>query len=304
MKKNIINDYLYSKKDSLLLGLLYHLLVLIYPNYIIVSLSNETLKTCNKDLLTVIGLYDFFQTYKLFALILLLCSAIIIPYLIVIVKRKIVKRFIEIDNLKYKNYVNLLADINTIVGDKKNRFYKAYKDISSHGIEAGEIFKKITQPQLQIESIGTNIYIHFKNLHKEAENLRISIMECKNESITKYIFFYPRQFTPHTSIIDLNTNKSTAGYALRNRRIIVIEDTKNNKDYFQNPREVEQRKKSSILSFPVVDEDNLVIFIITLCAKNKVFIEKNLDYYNKILLIFSERLLIEYYLFNLKESIK
>ncbi|WP_347455338.1 hypothetical protein [Acinetobacter thermotolerans] len=208
--------------------------------------------------------------------------------------------------------VVLLATIETVVEEKRKRFATAVENLLQNGTNqptASTVFKNITQPEKQIQSIIKALEACYKTLYPKIY-FKIALMEVENHTLKKWAYFLPYTARPNTSIDELKSPESAISQALASKSIVVVEDVQKELTKTQNKKYIKGSTKShenwSQLCYPIRSiTSNEVIFIICIAAKEANFFhndQESLRSYEWLLDFFSSRLALEHSLAELKEK--
>lgn len=271
-----------------------YLLTVFYPNYIVISYTLKDLMSFNIGILKAINTYEFIINYRAFFNIIVIISIFIIPA----IGYSLEKKFI---NNTYKELYDavqkLLFGLGNVVDTKRKRFCE-YLSNKHEGASPEDTFKKITQPKVQILEIFNNIKYTFSSLTGDVE-LKMSIIYCENNRLNNY--FFHSDDNPTVSVEDLKENESTAKLCLKNKKIVLIPNTsRREKDQWFYESDLNNTK--SVICYPIINGKKIE-YIISLTSKEKnLFKTKYRNLYDFILKEFSDRIILENYLLNLKRS--
>lgn len=275
-----------------------YLLLMIYPNYVILSFSIDAISKFNKDVLFFFGEFKFIAEHPLRVNAVLILSIFLIPGIIYCFQANFDKK----KESNEKTLSALIGIINTIILEKKRRFFSTYKNLLvKETVTSDDIFLNITKPKDQIFIICNNLYAGFINIFPNID-IRLTILCCKDSLFVSCFYYYPG-VNPVTTMDEFNAG-SASRYALQSKKIFLIPNTtkeKNPKKFFHKENVSPSRIVKSILSYPIIDEDGEVIFVINISSnKENVLLKKYLEKYTLILDAFAERILIEYYLYEMR----
>lgn len=277
-----------------------YLLTIIYPNYIIISYTVNTVKDLNVTFLKFINIFDIILDHRALFNFVFISSVFIIPGIVFSLSK------IFADN-KLKFVAELLSTIlfslNQVVETKRKRFldYKIYA--LENNPDKEHIFATITQPLQQIIKIFDGVKYSFSKICKD-EDIKVSIIKCSNNKLSNYI--YHSDDAPNISIEQLIQNKSTARHVISKKKPLLIQNT--DKKYLLNSKPWFYKGENdicdikSIYCFPV-KSGNQIIFIVTLTSKEPLtFRNKHKNAYDFMLNEFGSRLILESYLLDIKHN--
>ena len=258
----------------------------LYPNLVIILYSFQEIRDAFSAYIKARNLSAYISLINIAVIV----SLFIVPGIIYYVINRV-----DVGKMQLKRKVmnETLSGIENIMRAKKERF-NAINNERQRNVRETNVFRKVTQPRLQILEIFKNSVDVFR---KVCENTSIkgSLIECQNNEIKHY--FAQTDINPGINIDELKRYNTTARYVLQTKELGIVEDTR-------YPEKVPYYKKSkkckSIMCFPVVDGEN-VIFIISFTASSYgCFKEKMREHYHFIFNEFGSRLILENYLLQLK----
>ena len=258
------------------------------PNYIIVSYSVKPMMDWNKTVLESCGIkYD----NVIFSVIFFIC-VFIIPFIIHNIKWFQTETNISEENKFLKK---IMHGISTVVDNKKKRFHTSKnKDLGN----SGAFFQDITQPELQIANICTTITNIFKSITEE-NNIKLTLISCKEKHLISYS--YISDDSSSVNITELDSHNTTAREAMRKQKMFIIEDVDKIKGRIPFWKTTNSKIKS-LISYPICCGGNTV-FVLCIAAKSaKTFKNDETKKYQFLLEEFSQRILLESYLLEIRNK--
>ncbi|MCE5321777.1 hypothetical protein LLG46_00515 [bacterium] len=203
-----------------------------------------------------------------------------------------------------------IAAIDNVVGMKANRFAKLADELCTDAQHrtAGNIFKTITEPELQINALLQATYEIFRNLWPGV-NFEVSLIRVieNNHLESPFVKFLPEDRDPNITVEELESDRySAASTALREKIVIVSDfqkELKKKKDRHYTASADHLDDEGSMLAFRV-DHRRLGkgIYILSVCADKKHCItEEHKTTYQWIMREVEKRIALEYSLLLLKK---
>ena len=275
--KNGILDYMLTASGPVILSTVYGI---------------PPLKMWIKKVLTNFEMMDFVSNWKdVFILILL----VVIPLITQIIKRC---RKDSLTPDRNKLFAYLLTHINTIIEAKKKRFSE--NSVNCCNVTKGKIFDSITQPRSQMTEIIKNTACFFEKMYN-IKSVMPSLLYTEDMKKIDYFIYFEAEHK--TGSNDLSDGKSTAMTSIKTGEIQIIEDTEKKDINFKHPS-CGKTKIKSLICYPVELCENKR-YIICLTSKEKNSFKESLkSEYVIVLEEFATRIMLEYYLFKMKESAK
>lgn len=258
------------------------------PNYVIVSYSVKPMMDLNKSFLEFLGIEYDNVVFTVFFIIFIF----IVPFIV-----HNIKWFQTETNLLEENKFlkRIMHGISTVVDNKKNRFHKS----KNKNLEkSGAYFQEITQPEMQIANICTTVANIFKSLTDE-NKIKLTLISCKEKHLSSYS--YMSDESSSVDILDLDTHTSTAREAMRKQKMYVIEDVERIKK--ENPFwKAPNSKIKSLIAYPICC-GGTTVFVLCIAAKTaRTFKEEESKRYSFLLEEFSQRILLESYLLEIRNK--
>lgn len=258
------------------------------PNYIIASYSVPELMDWNKKIL------DWFNIpYNgLICSILFFALILIIPFLI-----HNAKWFKDESALSKENeiLIKILHGISLIVNNKKKRFFNSKNKNFENSLD---YYLDITQPEIQIGGICDTITNLFKSITNE-DSIKLTLISCKDNKLDSYLVMPDENSS--VNLDDLNNHKSTARHVMKNKKICIIEDVQNLKKSTPFWKSSNLKIKS-LIAYPICCGSNTTFVMCISAKKINVFTNKDSDKYQFLLNEFSQRILLESYLLEIKNK--
>jgi len=202
-----------------------------------------------------------------------------------------------------------LRIISHIVGKKVGRFHDfKVKHSSKKTIESHKIFSSITQPDDQMKEIVQGVWSYFEGTKRDSSvEIKVALVKMGQEHISKFECFYPSNKGPRFALKELQRSDSCFSTTKSLRTIVVIEDTKKEtskpKRRFVALKGELADEEKSIICFPITEPDEVghINFVLSICASKPMhFKESEKDVYTLILEHFSQRILLEVFLKEIK----
>lgn len=202
--------------------------------------------------------------------------------------------------------IALLEQLSNIVGTKGRRFAEAVNELPKTPEAA---FSRITQPEAQLLEIVRAIYEYFKLFCEDRRTgIRVNIAVIGQDGKIQSIkFHHPPQNVVRSDVSSLNNPNSTISYAVKTKKIVVIESIKKesqrNYSRFVVTDQSRADEDGSLICYPIVHPaTNKVQFVLSIsCTKSMHFDAAKSPLYRDILGHFALRINLEYSLLVLKE---
>lgn len=192
----------------------------------------------------------------------------------------------------YEILLNLVSNIDNVVEKKRLRF----KSIKENNLKSDSaIFRKITQPLQQISYICQAL-CHMMRFITNDENIKTAIFYCDNNQLEK-LFAVCGEDNIKANIDDLNKH-SLAKSVLTDGKPLIVNDTeKENK--FHKPKGC---RAKAISIFPIYEGNNIIFILCFSSHEKDIFNEDYMEQYEKIIDVFTSRIILEWHLFELLNS--
>ena len=285
---------MFERKFWALLKIIFiNILTVMIPSFITLVYTIPALKTFVKTIALNFGCHDFIKAIQIPFTIFIL---VLVPFLVTIV------RFISQQKQKTdseKLLTSLLAHIDTVISVKTTRFYKYISQHNQETLNSKEVFDKITQPVLQMTEIIKNITSCFEKIYDE-NTIKTSLLKVNKNGHIGYFIYLDGE--PKTEESILNASDSTAKYCYNTKKITIIENTEKKDAKFKHSARFKSETKS-IICYPV-KQGAKIVFIICITSKTPCIFKKSEKLKTEYLLSqFSKRLVLELYLYQLKERL-
>lgn len=219
---------------------------------------------------------------------------------------KIISEYIapQPPDLSKQHAISIIQTLEIIVQTKYKRFINTLKmDIS-----ADEIFNTITQPNLQkeiiIQAIKSHLEIQFPNTL-----IKVGLMRISNKMCTEWENYLPSHIGPKTPISVLNSKTSCIKRSIENKTLIIVENTSEEVNKSSNSRcyingMTPEIESGSQICFPILHPlTNEVIYVLAVsCNRVNSFKNEDFEFYQWLLGVFTQRILLEISLEILKNS--
>lgn len=279
--KSIIDNtffgYIYKK-------ILYQLLCCISPALMGVIISSTTAKDwilnhVSEDVKSLL-------TTGWMQIALIIIGSVVIPSVVFVIIERI-----EFKNKKfgYDTLLYLMSNIDNVVEEKRKR-YKKVKELNFKS--DGTIFRNISKPQDQIKSLCKAFCLMMRFLTND-DAVKSSIFYCKEMEIGEVLAVCGED-SIKSNLKKLN-EKSLAKSVIEDGKAKIINDTDND-ECFYKPKGC---KAKSALALPVYDGDKLLFVVCFSSPQKGCFEEKKLERYEKIIEEISDRILLEWHLYEL-----
>ncbi|WP_305663673.1 hypothetical protein [Methyloversatilis sp.] len=238
--------------------------------------------------------------------------------------RNVVTERIRREPTGWKDASNIMhAALNTVVSAKLRRFRDAYSGFylkqrgtslataqAAPAICCKEVFKKITEPLKQTESLVSAIYSFFDHAARgdkdQPMQALVSLVRVEDGKAVELVQHLPETavFT-HDVIEKLNTPHSALMHCIKTKKIFVVPSVLN-EAAGHNPRYIllgddSDSVDGSLICYPVPTiRKNVVLVVSVFYPRKKAFIERHKREYESILKMFALRLELEFTLENLK----
>lgn len=205
------------------------------------------------------------------------------------------------DQMPVENLYALLRCLDGVVGLKESRFRNFLSNnTSKNGTEEKEVFRSITQPQIQIAELTRAICDLFNALYPESNQklIRVVLAQLNGGRVEEIPVHYPNDEDPVASLEVLNSPSSTIMTCLKQRKIIVVssikkEVTRHHKKRRFNPSAA--KEEGSIICYPIKWGKSDIPFVVSIhCDQDGLFKEAETAYYEFLLERFELRLRLEY----------
>ena len=207
-------------------------------------------------------------------------------------------------DLSKQHAISIIQTLEIIVQTK----YKRFIDTLKTNISAHEIFNTITQPNLQkdiiIQAIKSHLEIQFPNTL-----IKVGLMKIENKLCVQWENYLPTHIGPKTPINILNSKTSCIKRSIESKTLIIVQNTLDEVNKSSGSRSyingmTPQTESGSQICFPILHPtSNEVIYILTVsCNKPNSFRTEDLEFYQWLLGVFTQRLLLEISLDILKQN--
>lgn len=266
------------------------------------SFSNDKLAKWLQDNLGVLG--GFLGEYQAWVIIL----AFVI-YGLISVFYSYIKSIAEYTpppppDLSKQHAISIIQTLEIVVQAK----YKRFIDTLKTNISSQDIFKTITQPNLQkdviIQALKSHLELQFQN-----SLIKVGLMRVENKSCVNWENYLPATIGPKTEIHILNSKTSCIKRCIESKTLIIVEDTfretkkpSATKNYIKG--KTPDNESGSQICYPILHPlTNEVIYVIAVsCNKSQSFKQIDLEFYKWLLGVFAQRLLVEISLDILKQK--
>lgn len=207
-------------------------------------------------------------------------------------------------DLSKQHAISILQTLEIIVQTK----YKRFIDTLKMNISAHEIFNTITQPNLQkdviIQAIKSHLEIQLPNTL-----IKVGLMRVSNKMCVEWENYLPSHIGPKTPINVLNSKTSCIKRTIETKTLIIVENTSEELNKNSNSRcyingMTPSNESGSQICFPILHPlTNEVIYVLAVsCNKPNSFKKTDLEFYQWLLGVFTQRLLLEISLEILKNN--
>jgi len=207
-------------------------------------------------------------------------------------------------DLSKQHAISIIQTLEIIVQTK----YKRFIDTLKMNTSAKDIFNTITQPNLQkdiiIQAIKSHLEIQFPNTL-----IKVGLMRVSNKLCTEWENYLPTHIGPKTPINVLNSKTSCIKRSIESRTLIIVENAtaelnKNSSSRCYINGMTPLNESGSQICFPILHPiTNEVIYVLTVsCNKQNSFKNEDFEFYQWLLGVFTQRLLLEISLEILKNN--
>lgn len=224
------------------------------------------------------------------------------------IKKKAPAYFVE---LSAEGQNLLLKSLNLPVDKKMNRFLLFLKEHSNQKLTPGQIFKDITNPDVQLAEIIRAIHLFFEGyakLHnRKTINFTTVLFKIKEGRPVESWCYFPEGNRPNDEL--LNDSTSLAAQTVKENRMIIVEDIQKEKEKIKNNKKSKisancQQEEGSELCFPIrLTAKNTIPLVLGVTASECFFLVENSVLYENILETFRKRIIIEYTLSEMKSHV-
>lgn len=212
-------------------------------------------------------------------------------------------------NVTLEGALALIECLDRVVDVKSARF-NDYLSALPVNADCNTTFSTITKPDQQILLITSSLQAFLSQLFKKNEVSVVLAEIDKKKPLRWYAYSFDSSsiFPNQESIDDIQDKSSTLMHCLRDKKIIVIPDTKKEGNKRGQHRRYLWRdgesSSSSFLCYPVYHQPTSTVpFVICIRVdKPGVFDPKKKELYNWILSMYSKRIALEYSLLKIKEG--
>ena len=260
----------------------------VIPNYIIVSYSVPPIMAWNISVLKYLGIKYESSIFSVIFFVFIF----LVPFIVHNLKWFQIENNISEENKFLKR---IMHGISTVVDSKKKRFH-TFKNKNLGN--SGAYFQEITQPEMQIANICTTVTNIFKSITDE-DKIKLTLISCKEKHLSSYS--YMSDESSSVDILDLDIHNSTAREAMKKQKMFVIEDVDRitgKIPFWKAPNS----KIKSLIAYPICCGASTV-FVLCIAAKNaRTFKKEETKKYNFLLEEFSQRILLESYLLEIRNK--
>lgn len=221
--------------------------------------------------------------------------------------------------LDAEDFAQLLAALDHVVGKKLHRFREAEGEFcckERRNLNGKTVFKKITQPQIQIEEIVAGVYLYFRGvsdlrgLDTGRNRIKVALAEMGKEHITKFNCYFPKDGGGPQSKIE-NLRKHTSGFSSAKRagKLIIVDDIASEEQrpdterHFETTHQSRSGAEGSMICYPIKRSDDDIPYVLSVVAtKRGFFIEKGREKYELVMRAFAQRIVMEHCLLTLKSK--
>jgi len=161
----------------------------------------------------------------------------------------------DAEDINQVEFSVLLTTIDRIVAEKSERFGGVLQSLSGHKVPAGDLFRRITEPDRQIKSLLLGMHLSFSDILHDTE-FRMVLVSVTNGIPDRYIHAVPGDARPSEDFLREGTVRKTFFFEVcRKKESLVIADIKKNlskkkgKLLFHRPRGGEA--EGSIVGIPI-----------------------------------------------------
>ena len=134
----------------------------------------------------------------------------------------------DADDINQVEFSVLLTTIDRIVAEKSERFGGVLQTLNGQKVAAGDLFRRITEPDRQIKSLLLGMHLSFSDILKETE-FRIVLVSVSNGIPDHFIHAIPGDALPSDDFLREGTVKKTFFFEVcRKKEPLAIPDIKKN----------------------------------------------------------------------------
>lgn len=277
------NNYHFHNKVILYLS------SILLPNYIGLSLSVDSMKQFNIDLLNLLGLTDLLMKYQTLTLLFL---GVLVPFgLYLLISAKINSNmqhdFDLMTQLQFAMTQIITIKKKVIVGEMKLN-----KAVCSGGVCLAH---SVMKPDGCIIEIMTQLSYSMREMH--TNSVKVSLIEVFDDHMKDpYVFHSEEAEAATISILELNTEETTAREALTTKKLILISDvSKPSKHWFFNK---ETTNIKSIVCYPILYGSEVKYIVCMTSSSARMFKKSMKAKYKYILDEYGSRIMLETHISN------
>lgn len=241
-----------------------------------------------------IPFYGYVINHSTFFHITFISIAIVLPIInkYYSVFRQVVSHISELDT-------RILIALNNALNVKVESYRTVLMERKKQYFDDARVFRLVADPDKHVHSLSENLLTLFKDLHRDID-LKLTAVLCENNILSKFV--YHSDYEPKIEVTHLKDKDSTAKASLKIKQSIIIEDIdKPNGLPFFNGISDPMSNIKCIYCCPIYKSKEVNFMLCFSSPEKKALKAENKQLYDQIIDQFSNRYLLEWYLYKIKE---